>query len=998
MGNQYHQNSNSSKPDSGKTWSAEDARNSVSNASQAVDPGGVQTRFSPVQFLIITIGGIFLAEIIAMIVIYGLPHLPYYLQSLIDACIMVILIFPLIYYFSLRPLLLYIEKHQRLEDALRRSEERFALAYRSNPAALSITHVEDGRFIEINDSFLRQSGYARDEVINHTMDELGIYPNPEEREQLRWLLLKQRSVDGFEMTARRKSGEIRYVSVSTEAIEIGGEVNILAIASDITERKQAEARLWRVNQALTILKKCNQLQTRSENEIELLQKMCETIVNVGGYCMAWVGFAEQNQERSVRPIAQFGIEDGYLEHAQITWADNEHGRGPTGTAIREGVTQVNQNFQTNPKMEPWRASALSRGYQSSIALPLKDDGSIFGALTVYSTSPDAFDEEEVELMNELADDLAFGVTVLRVRAERNKAQEQVREMALFPTLNPDVVMRVDASGRIEKTNPAADQMGFYVGAQIKEILPDLLDLDLTACIATGDAQQVQVEARLGDHVLLLTVRGIPDLGLAFLYGKDITERKSAETAIHRLSRIVEQTEDTVAVTNRMGKVEYVNPAFERLTGFTKEEVLGKTPNILKSGLHDEQFYKGLWKTILDGKVFLGEIANRKKSGELFYEVKTITPLRDEQGNITHFVATGKDITERKLDEEKLREAYDELELRVEERTKELRMAISELENEIAERRKMEEALRISEMDLENAQEVARIGNWKWNLEKGEITWSDEMYRIFGIDKNSYTGRLGEVISNVIHPDDLHLVLPSNAQSFADKKPIEYRIVLSDKSIRHIWAKSGETIVDNEGKPIFLTGIAQDITERKRAEETLRESEEKYKKLVKYAPAAIYEMNLQGTKFLSVNEVMCDILMYSREELLSTSPMDLLDQESKSLFLERIRKKLAGENLSETVEYRIRRKDGEWIYTDVKVGAVTFTGEDPARVVVIGHDITERKRNEEKIQAANKELIRFNNAMVGRELRMIELKKEVNELCEIVGQPPRYPLDFEKEKL
>jgi PAS domain S-box-containing protein len=273
---------------------------------------------------------------------------------------------------------------------------------------------------------------------------------------------------------------------------------------------------------------------------------------------------------------------------------------------------------------------------------------------------------------------------------------------------------------------------------------------------------------------------------------------------------------------------------------------------------------------LDGKVFLGEIANRKKSGELFYEVKTITPLRDEQGNITHFVATGKDITRHKLDEEKLRNAYDELELRVQERTRELRIAISELENEITERKKMEEALRISEMDLENAQGVARIGSWKWDLAQGEITWSDEMYRIFGIDKNSYTGRLGEVISKVIHPDDLHLVLPSNAQSFADKKPIEYRIILPDKSIRHIWAKSGEAIVDDKGKPIFLTGIAQDITERKQIEE--------------------------------------------------------------------------------------------------------------------------------KIQAANKELMRFNNAMVGRELRMIELKKEVNELCEVAGQPARYRLDLEKEML
>jgi PAS domain S-box-containing protein len=112
----------------------------------------------------------------------------------------------------------------------------------------------------------------------------------------------------------------------------------------------------------------------------------------------------------------------------------------------------------------------------------------------------------------------------------------------------------------------------------------------------------------------------------------------------------------------------VNPAFERLTGYTEQEILGKTPRVLKSGVHESPFYQKMWKTILNGEVFQNEIANRKKNGELFYEVKTVTPLRDSQGHITHFVATGKDITLHKHDEEELHKAYEELELRVEKRT------------------------------------------------------------------------------------------------------------------------------------------------------------------------------------------------------------------------------------------------------------------------------------------------------------------------------------------
>ena len=240
-------NQSRQKIDSGETNEkpllAGDTFSSVNNDLQMPDLGGVQTPFSPARFLIITIGGIFLAEVIAMIFIYGLPHLPYYHQVLLDASIMVVLIFPILYYFSLKPLLLYIEKLQRLGNALRQSEERFALAYRSNPAALSITRVEDGSFIEVNDSFLRLFGYTRNEVLGHTPDELNLYPDPDELEKLKWLLLKNGSVDNFELTTRVKSGEIRTLSVSTEAIELDNEVYILAIASDITERKQVEEKL-----------------------------------------------------------------------------------------------------------------------------------------------------------------------------------------------------------------------------------------------------------------------------------------------------------------------------------------------------------------------------------------------------------------------------------------------------------------------------------------------------------------------------------------------------------------------------------------------------------------------------------------------------------------------------------------------------------------------------------------------------------------------------------
>jgi len=137
-------------------------------------------------------------------------------------------------------------------------------------------------------------------------------------------------------------------------------------------------------------------------------------------------------------------------------------------------------------------------------------------------------------------------------------------------------------------------------------------------------------------------------------------RAWAEEKLRKLSRAVEQTADQIMITDKNGIIEFVNPAFEKHTGFKKEEVLGKTPRILKSGRHDKAYYTKMWDTILQGNVFRGETINKKKNGEFYHEAKTITPIKDESGNIISFVSTSKDITEEKKAEEELRRTYSSL--------------------------------------------------------------------------------------------------------------------------------------------------------------------------------------------------------------------------------------------------------------------------------------------------------------------------------------------------
>lgn len=573
--------------------------------------------------------------------------------------------------------------------------------------------------------------------------------------------------------------------------------------------------------------------------------------------------------------------------------------------------------------------------------------------------------------------------------ERKRAQQQVYEMALFPALNPDPVMQVDVSGRITKSNPAAIQLGLGTQTRLLELIPDLRSVDLSGFIAAGSIQHIY-EARLGERVFQWTIRGAPDLALAFLYGQDITERKRSEEAIRLLSSVVEQTADTVVVTNCDGMIEYVNPAFEALTGYRKEEVLGQTPRVLKSGVHDGQFYRKLWGTVLQGQVFQSEISNRKKNAEIFHEVKTITPLRNEHGDITRFVATGKDITERKLAEEKLRQAYDDLEQRVQERTEELRIANSELEDEIHVRRQAESALQNSEQRLERAQEIAHLGSWELDLLTNQLTWSDEVYRIFGLAPQEFAATY-EAFLDAVHPDDRSAVNEAyfgSIRDFRDVYEIEHRVVRrSSGEIRFVHEKC-EHFRNESGQIIRSVGMVHDITARKQAEDALRlahaQLEQRVRERTEELAAANRELSneiserkeverqlrIQTTAMeaaangimitdpegiiLWTNPAMTQISGYASQELIGQSArLFRSGRQSPEFYQQMWRTILAGQVWQgETTN---RRKDGNLYIEEQTITPVLNEDGKLTHFVAIKQDVTERKLIYSQLEESNREL-------------------------------------------
>src|SRR3989441_1344325 len=206
--------------------------------------------------------------------------------------------------------------------------------------------------------------------------------------------------------------------------------------------------LNRLNRRLRTVYQCNSTFFQAESEQELLQSICEILAAGGEVRLAWIGYCEDDAEKTVRPVAQAGSGLDYLERVQISWGEMETGQGPAGIAIRTGKACWVDDIRTDPRFSPWRVAALARGYASCIAVPLiaysKQRGAVDlrGTLNLYSTECNAFDESAVEhytglatsvayfvtaLRGDLAEDLAYGVTALRARAERKRAEEALHQ-------------------------------------------------------------------------------------------------------------------------------------------------------------------------------------------------------------------------------------------------------------------------------------------------------------------------------------------------------------------------------------------------------------------------------------------------------------------------------------------------------------------------------------------------------------------------------------------
>jgi len=320
--------------------------------------------------------------------------------------------------------------NQQAEEALRQSEAKYRLLMNQVPAVVFKGYA-DWSMDFFDQKVEALTGYSPEDFSKRTLTWKDLILPKDLTEVRRKFLATRQSDQSFEWEyrIRRKDGEIRWIHDLVRIFKdsAGKLDHVSGILFDVTDRKESEEKLSRTTRALRALSACNQALARAVQEQDFLTDVCRIIVQEGGYPLAWVGFARMDEAKSVVPAAYAGNGDEHPDWIKITWGEDKLGQGPGGMAIKTGKTQLARDILHAPNLAPWQAELRRREYNVIISLPLIVDGKTIGILDIFGRDSEAFDSEEVKLLEELAGEVAFGIWSLRTDVGRQRAEAEAQQ-------------------------------------------------------------------------------------------------------------------------------------------------------------------------------------------------------------------------------------------------------------------------------------------------------------------------------------------------------------------------------------------------------------------------------------------------------------------------------------------------------------------------------------------------------------------------------------------
>lgn len=684
------------------------------------------------------------------------------------------------------------------ETALRESEDRFKTIAVSLPVAISITRTSDSTVQFTNEAFNHIFGYKARELVGKPASDL--YMNPDDRNSIIRRLNTEGSVNHVEVEVKKSDGSPFWILTSIRKIFYNNNPAYLSAFIDVTENKKSREKLVQLNRTLNALGKSSQAMMHTHNEFDYLKKVCKIIIEDCDHLMVWVGYARNDNEKTVEPVAYYGFDKSYIDNMQITWEDSERGRGPTGTAIRTRKPVLCRNMQTDPDFGPWREEAVKRGYASSFVLPLVAEDKAFGAISIYSKHVDAFQPEEVELLSGLANDLAYGIYNIRLQEFETRAAETIRlseekYRQLFDGMVEGFALHeiiLDNKGkpydyRFVSANPAFEQQtglrpDEIVGKTIRQIMPDIEDFWIETygeVATTGKSIDFEnYNASLDAHFRVSAFS--PHKGFFAVICENISRRIKAEQELKStkdyLEKLINYANAPIIVWDNTTRIQLFNHAFEHLTGYKAEEVEGKMLDLLfpKTSLKDskEKIRNALtknWETI--------EIPILTKNNEIRTVLWNSANIYDaDNKTVLSTIAQGNDITERIMAEQEVRKAKEKLDI---------------------------------------ALENANIGIWAWNIQDDDFEWDDRVKAMLQItDKKAHNF---EDFEKCVYEDDLPHLKRALHSVLEQDMPFDtiFRIKLPNGDFKSIDAKA-RLAKDESGKPVRMSGVFLDITEMKKS--------------------------------------------------------------------------------------------------------------------------------------------------------------------------------------
>ncbi len=392
----------------------------------------------------------------------------------------------------------------------------------------------------------------------------------------------RRQVKSIKIRCLRVIGEEFPAEVSAAIVRADGEMFFTLIVRDISDRVAAEQELARLSRLYAALGEINQAIVQSRDRTDLFNRACRSLVKSGGFRMAWIGWHDVAARRLI-PIADFGDADNYLSAVEVSTDDGPLGRGPTGTAFREGRTCICDDMLTDPSLKPWQSAIERRRLRASAAFPLRLNGEIEGVLTVYAYEAGFFRDKEVALLKEAASDIDFALNNFSREHERQKAQASARRENDFSSAMiesmPGVVYFYDSDGHFLRWNRNFEIVSGYSTDEIREMQPlqffhaaerDVVGKRIEAVFAEGEAS-VEASFQAKDGTLtpyFFTGRRVMFDSRPCLVGVgvDISQRKLAENAIRELnesleSKVAERTEQLRSALIRAESADRTKSAF-----------------------------------------------------------------------------------------------------------------------------------------------------------------------------------------------------------------------------------------------------------------------------------------------------------------------------------------------------------------------------------------------------------------------------------------------------